>query len=185
MEAKAQKSRRTVWISVSAAVGLIVLYYYSSRSLVDSSPLPAAGPVAEYGAHSLTGPAAMIAPAPAIGVKPAPQAAASALNLAVNGVMITPVSRAALVSVDDRYATLFVEGQEIVDGVVLYALDRDGIVVQRGDTLLRLPLRGARSADHAPGGLPASKSVSTDPALPTLPPPGTEERRIYQSQNRD
>lgn len=160
MEARTPRLHRIVWISVSAAVGFIFFYYYSSRSPVDSLPEPVGGPVAESGVLSLSGRSAMIAPAPAVGRDPARQAAASTPKLAVNGVMITPASRAALISVDGRPPTLFAEGEQIVDGVVLYALDPGGIVVKRGDGLLRLPLRGVPSA----GGADAVQSAgSADP----------------------
>jgi len=187
MEARTPRSRRTVWISVSAAVGLIFLYYYSSRSPVDSSPAPAAGSATESGVPSFSGRSAMITPAPAVGSDP-PRQAASALKLAVNGVMITPASRAALISVDDRPATLFVEGQQVVDGVVLYALNPDGIVVKRGDELLRLPLRGVQSAGSADAVQSGGSAGVELPAWATesvllSPPSATEARRTYQ--NRD
>ena len=161
MAARTRRSRRTVWISVSAAAGLIFSYYYFSQSPVDSSPAPVADAARESGVPSFSGRSVMIPPAPAVGRGPAPQAATSTLNLTVNGVMIAPASRAALISVNDRPATLFVEGQQIVDGVVLYALDPGGIVVKRGDELLRLPLRGVQSA----GGADAVQSTErADPA---------------------
>jgi len=121
----------------------------------------------------------MAAPAAAVGRDPAPQAV-SVPKLAVNGVVITPALRAALISVDDRPTTLFIEGQQIVDGVVLYSLAPGGIVVKRGDELLRLQVRGVQSVGNAPRDLPAAESVSTDPPLP---PPGTEERRIFQDRD--
>jgi hypothetical protein len=102
--------------------------------------------------------------------------------------MITPASRAALISVDDRPATLFVEGQQVVDGVVLYALNPDGIVVKRGDEFLRLPLRGVQSAGSADAVQSGGSAGVELPAWATesvllSPPSATEARRTYQ--NRD
>lgn len=93
-----------------------------------------------------------------------------------------PTSKAALISVDDRPAVLFVEGEQIADRVILYAVNPNRIVVKRGDELLRFPLRRLESTGDAPGPLPAAEADSTEPQVP---PPGTEERRLYQSQNRD
>ncbi len=86
--------------------------------------------------------------------------------------MITAASRTALISVDGRPAASFVVGQQIVDGVVLYAVNPDRIVVKRGDDLVRLPVRGVQSAGSAGSGLTAGgvEPVSTDP-----PPAGTEQ----------
>ena len=91
--------------------------------------------------------------------------------MAVNGVMITATSRIALISVDDRPAAPFVEGQQIIDRVVLYAVNPDRIVVKRGDDLVSLPLRRVPSAGSAASELSAggAELVSTDP-----PPAGTE-----------
>ena len=149
MISRTPKSRHTVWISVSLAAGLIFYYYYSSRSPVGSSPAPATDATVETGAPFSSRHAATTAPGLVSVRDVAPRAAASAPKLAVKGVMITPASRAALISVDDRPATLYVEGQQVADGVVLYALSPGGIVVKRGDELLRLPLRGVQSAGSA------------------------------------
>jgi hypothetical protein len=83
--------------------------------------------------------------------------------------MITAASRTALISVDDRPAVPFVEGQQIVDGVVLYAVNPDRVVVKRGEDLLRFPVRGAQSAGSAGNELPA-EPVPTD-----VPPEATEQ----------
>jgi hypothetical protein len=171
MEAKAQRARRLVWISVSAVAvaGLIFYYFYASRSQVDPSPEPAAGSNVKSSDLSFSGRRTPTGAAPVVDRDPTPQVAASEFKLAVSGVMITAASRTALISVDDRPAAPFVEGQQIVDGVVLYAVNPDRIVVKRGDDLLRFPVRGAQSARSAVSELSAG-GAPTDP-----PPPGTEQ----------
>ncbi len=169
MEAKMPRARRLVWISVSALAGLMSYYFYDSRSQVDPSPAPAAAPGTESGGPSFSGHRTPIEPAPVVDGGPTPQVASSEFKLAVNGVMITAASRSALISVDDRPAAPFVEGQQIIDGVVLHAVNPDGIVVKRGDDLVRLPLRRAPSAGELSSG--GVEPVSTDP-----PPAGTEQR---------
>src|ERR1700694_3614822 len=135
MEAKTQRARRLVWISVSAVAvaGLIFYYFYASRSQVDPSPAPAATPDAKSSDLSFSGRPTLTEAAPAVDRGPRPQVAASEFKLAVNGVMITAAARTALISVDGLPAAPFVEGQQIVDGVVLYAVNPDRIVVKRGD----------------------------------------------------
>lgn len=135
----------------------------------------------ESGVSSTSERAATIAPAPAVAEDSAPRAAASGLRLAVNGVVMAPASKAALISVDDRPATLFVEGQQIVDGVVLYAVNADRVVVKRGEEIIRLPLRGVGSTENAAGAPLAEEPLSIEPQ-PT-PPPGTEERRTWRSRD--
>ena len=172
MQGHTPRARRRVWISVSAVAALVFSYFYASRLQVDPSPPPAAGPNAEPSAPSFSGPRTPIEPAPVADRDPAPKEATSESRLAVNGVMITAASRAALISVDDRPAALFVEGQQIVDGVVLYAVNPDRIVVKRGEDLVRLPLRGVQSAGSAGRGFSAAgvEPVPTDP-----PRAGTEQ----------
>jgi hypothetical protein len=90
-------------------------------------------------------------------------------------------SKAALISIDDRPAALFVEGQQLADGVVLYSVDSDRVVVKRGDELLRLPLRGNASARS---GVSVTGLAASDAPLEEAPPPaGTEERRVFQSRD--
>ena len=172
MKANTPRARRLAWISVSAAAGLLFFYFYTSLSQVDPSPVPAAGPNVKSSDLSFSGRRTPIEAAPVVDRGPTPQAATSELKLAVNGVMITAASRTALISVDGRPAAPFVVGQQIVDGVVLYAVNPDRIVVKRGDDLVRLPVRGVQSAGSAGSGLTAGgvEPVSTDP-----PPAGTEQ----------
>jgi len=146
MISRTPKSRRTIWISVSLAAGLILFYYYYSRAPADSSSAP---PAVETGVPFSSADSATSVPGPATVRDAAHPAVASAPKLAVKGVMITPASRAALISVDDRPAILYVEGQQVADGVVLYALNPGGVVIKRGDDLLRLPLRSVQSAGSA------------------------------------
>jgi len=86
--------------------------------------------------------------------------------------MITAASRTALISVDDRPAAPFVEGQQIADGLVLYSVNPDRIVVKHGDDLVRLPLRGVQSRGSAGSELSAGgmEPVPTDPR-----PAGSEQ----------
>jgi type II secretory pathway component PulC len=172
METKTRRARWLVWISVSAAAGLIFYYFYASRSQVDPSPAPAATPDAKSSDLSFSGRPTLTEAAPVVKKGPIPQAPTSESKLAVNGVMITTAARTALISVDDRPAAPFVEGQQIVAGVVLYAVNPDRIVVKRGGDLVRLPVRGAQSPGSAGSELPdgGAGPASTDP-----PPPGTEE----------
>jgi Type II secretion system protein C len=172
MEARTQGARRVVWISVLAAAGLIFYYFYASRSQVDPPPAPAAGPSVKSSDLSFSVRRTPTEAAPAADRPPAPQVAASEFKLAVNGVMITAAARTALISVDDRPAAPFAEGQQIVDGVVLYAVSPDRIVVKRGDDLVRLPVRGVQSAGSAGSELPAG---GAEPASTRGPPPGAEE----------
>ena len=118
------------------------------------------------------------APVPARGAE-------SQVRLVVNGVVMAPASRSALIAVDDKPAALFVEGAQVGDGLVLLSVGPDRVVVKRGDELLRLPLRGKGSTEGAASGLDAGESNSdSPPVLETpLPPPGTEERRIYQGRD--
>jgi hypothetical protein len=168
MKAKTQRTRRLFWMSVSAVAGLI-FYFYASRSQLDPSPAPAAGSNVKSSDLSFSGRRTLIEAAPVVDRDPAPQVAASEFKLAVSGVMITAASRTALISVDDRPAAPFVEGQPIVDGIVLYAVNPDRIVVKRGDDLLRLPVRGVQSAGSS------GSELSVEP-VPTDPPPaGTEQ----------
>ena len=160
-----------VWISVLAAAGLIFYYFYASRSQVDPPPAPAAGPSVKSSDLSFSGRRTPTEAAPAVDRPPAPQVAASEFKLAVSGVMITAASRTALISVDDRPAAPFAEGQQIVDGVVLYAVSPDRIVVKRGDDLVRLPVRGVQSAGSAGSELPGG----AEPASTDQPAPGTPE----------
>ena len=98
---------------------------------------------------------------------------------------MAPASRAALIAVDDKPATVFVEGAQVADGLVLLSVGPDRIMVKRGDEILRLPVRGGGSTEGVAGGLDAGNSNSDyAPILQTpLPPAGTEERRIYQSRD--
>ena len=172
MEAKTRRARRLVWISVSALVGLIFYYFYGSPPQVDPSPAPAASPDAKSNDPSLSGRRSPIEVAPAVDRNAAPHGAASEFKLAVNGVMITAASRTALISVDDRPAVPFVEGQKIADGVVLYSVRPDRIVVKQGDDLVRLPLRGVQSQGSAGSELSAGGLVP----VPTDPPPAGSEQ---------
>ena len=173
MEAKTPRARWQVWISVSAAAGLIFFYLYASRWQFDPSPTTTASPDAKSSDPSFSGHRTPIKPAPVVSGDRTPEAAKSGFKLAVSGVMITEAARTALISVDDRPAVPFVEGQQIVDGVVLYTVNRDRIVVKRGDDLVRLPVRGVQSARSAGSELPTwvAEPASTDP-----PPPGTEQK---------
>jgi type II secretory pathway component PulC len=168
MEAKTPRPRWQVWISVSAAAGLIFFYLYASRWQFDPSPTPTASPDAKSSDPSFSGHRTPIKPAPVVSGD-----RTSEFKLAVSGVMITAASRTALISIDDRPAAPFVEGQQIVDGVVLNAVNPDRIVVKRGDDLVRLPVRGVQSAESARSELPAwvAEPASTDP-----PSPGTEQK---------
>jgi len=168
MEAKTRRARRLVWISVLALVGLIFYYFYGSPQQVDPSLAPAAG----LDAKSSDPRRSPIEVAPAVDRNAAPQGAASEFRLAVSGVMITAASRAALISVDDRPAAPFVEGQRIADGVVLYSVSPDRIVIRHGDDLVRLPLRGVQSSGSAGSELPAA---GLEP-VPTDPPPARFEQ---------
>jgi len=97
--------------------------------------------------------------------------AASESKLAVNGVIITAASRTALISVDDRPAVPFVEGQQIADGIILYSVKRDRIEVKRGDDLVRLPLRGVQSSGSAGNGLSTGR---LEPVPGDQPPAGND-----------
>lgn len=185
---EAGKSRgRLVWISVLAVAGLMFFYLYASRSpLESSSTAPSAGSNAESTVPSLPRHPAKIEPATAVGRDPSPQAATSEFKLTVNGVLITRASRAALISVDDRTEGVFVVGQQIVDGVVLDAVNPDRIVVKRGGDLVSVPLQSVRSRASAQSAAKALDELSAEGAevVPIdLPPAGREERRTYQ--NRD
>jgi hypothetical protein len=153
--AQTRRARRLAWISVSALAGLIFYYFYDSRPQVDPSPATAASPDAKSTDPSLSGRRSPIEVGPVVDRNAPPQGAASESKLAVSGVMITAASRTALISVDDRPAVPFVEGQQIADGVVLYSVRRDRIEVKRGDDLVRLPLRGVQSPGNAGNGLSA------------------------------
>ena len=168
MRASALRTRRVAWISIAAGAALVYLFHYTSRS--DPLP-PAASPVSER--------SAIVAPAPSS--ESAPGDAASELKLTVNGVIIGPVSRGALISLGDQPDRLIAEGGRIADGVVLTAVNPDRVVVKRGGELLRFRVRGAVSGS-GPGALPDAAADSTDPAEPT-PPAGTEERRHFQSRD--
>jgi len=156
----------------SAVAGLIFFYFYASRSQVDPSPAPAADPNVKTTDLPFSERRTLTEPGTVVDRGPTPQVGASELKLAVNGVMITAAARTALISVDGRRAAPFVVGQQIVDGVVLYAVNPDRIVVKRGDDLVRLPVRGVQSAGSADSGLSAEgvEPVPTDP-----PPAGTEQ----------
>jgi hypothetical protein len=177
-----------VRISASVAAGLIFFYFYSSRPQPDQSSAPAAGPYEQSGSPAISERRAPSEPPALADRHPPLQAATSELKVSVNGVMITPSSKSALISVEGRPATVFVEGQQILDGVVLYAVNPDRISVKRGDELVPLTLRGTPSAGNAgalqsaeaAGGAELVSAVQTPP-----PAPGTEERRMWQSQNRD
>ncbi|TMH41856.1 MAG: hypothetical protein E6H49_16620 [Betaproteobacteria bacterium] len=162
--AKTRRARWLVWIPVSALAGLLLYYFHGSRPQVDASPAAAAGSDAKSADPSLSSRRSPI--------EAAPQRAASEFKLVVNGVMITAGSRTALISVDDRPAAPFLEGQQIADGVVLHSVRPDRVMVKRGDDLLRLPLRGVQSSgsagsEQSAGGL---ESIPTD-----LPPAGSEQ----------
>jgi len=180
MEAKTPRARWQVWISVSAAAGLIFFYLYASRWQSDPSPAPTASPDAKPSDPSFSGHRTPIKPAPVVSGDRTPEAAWSEFKLAVSGVMITSASRTALISVDDRPAAPFAEGQQVVDGVVLYAVNPDRIVVKRGDDLVRLPVRGVQSAESAASGLPSASTELpawvADPASTDSPPPGTDQK---------
>jgi len=169
--AKTRRARWLVWISVSALAALISYYFYGSRSHVDASPAPAAGSDAISGDPSAR-PRSPIKAAPVVDGNAAPHGAASEPKLVVNGVMITAKSRTALISVDDRPAAAFLEGQQIANGVVLHSVSPDRVVVKRGDDLVRLPLRGAQSSASAVGEPSAGglESIPTD-----LSPAGFEQ----------
>ena len=98
---------------------------------------------------------------------------------------MAPASRSALIAVDDKPTSLFVEGAQLGDGLVLVSVGPDRIVVKRGNELLRVPVRGKGPTEGAAGG-PDNAELGLDglPIIPTpQPPPGTEERRTWQ--NRD
>ena len=170
--AKTRRARRLAWISVSALAGLTFYYFYDSRPQVDPSPAPAAVPDTKSSDPSLSGRRSPNETAPAVDRNAPPQVAASESKLAVNGVMITAASRTALISVDDRPAVPFVEGQQIADGIILYSVKRDRIEVKRGDDLVRLPLRGVQSSGSAGSELSAGvlEPVPSDP-----PPAGSDQ----------
>jgi len=170
--AKTRRARWLVWIPVSALAALISYYFYGSRSHVDASPAPAAGSDAISGDPSLPRPRSPIEAAPVVDGNAAPHGAASEPKLVVNGVMITAKSRTALISVDDRPAAAFLEGQQIANGVVLHSVSPDRVVIKRGDDLVRLPLRGAQSSGSA-GSL---QSAGSPESIPTdLPQAGSEQ----------
>ena len=168
MQAKTQTARRLAWISVSAVAGLMFFYFYASRSQVDPSPAPAADANVKSSDLPLSGRRTLTEPGPVVRRDPTPQATGDEFRLAVNGVMITAAARTALISVDGRPAAPFAEGQQIVDGVVLYAVNPDRIVVKRGEDLVRLPVRGGQSAGSA-GSQLSAEPVSTNS------PPGAIE----------
>jgi hypothetical protein len=164
MQGRASASRRKVWLAASAAAGLIFFYCWNSFSPADVPPMTVLSPAVESRALAASIPAAT----------------GAAHKLAVNGVVMAPASKAALISVDDRPAALFVEGQQLAEGVVLYSVNPDRVVVKRGDELLRLPLRGNGSA----GSGVTTDLAPSDAPLAELPPPaGTEERRNFQSRD--
>ena len=162
--AKTRRARWLVWIPVSALAGLLLYYFHGSRPQVDASPAAAAVSDAKSADPSLSSRRSPI--------EAAPQRAASEFKLVVNGVMITAGSRTALISVDDRPAVPFAEGQQIVDGIILYSVKRDRIEVKRGDDLVRLPLRGVQSSGSAGSELSAGvlEPVPSDP-----PPAGSDQ----------
>ena len=187
MEAKIPRARWQVWISVSATAGLVFFYLYASRWQFDPSPTTTASPDAKSSDPSFSGHRTPIKPAPVVSGDRTPEAARSEFKLAVSGVMITSASRTALISVDDRPAAAFAEGQQIVDGVVLYAVNPDRIVVKRGDDLVRLAVRGVQSAESAASELPSAASELpsagtelpawvADPASTDSPLPGTDQK---------
>src|SRR5712691_5823938 len=148
MEVKTPRARRQVWISVWAAAGLIFCYLYASPWQLDPSPIatPTTSPNAKSSDPSFSGDRTPIEPAPIVNGDRTPRVATSEFKLTVNGVVITAASRIALISVDNRPVAPFVEGQQIIDGVVLHTVNPDQIVVKRGDELVRLPLRRVQSA---------------------------------------
>jgi len=164
-----QRARRLAWILVSALAGAIFFYFYASSSQVDPSPASAAGPSVKSGDILFSGRRTLTEPRPVVDRDTTRQVAASDFKLAVNGVMITAAARTALISVDGRPAAPFVEGQQIADGVVLYAVNSDRIAVKRGDSLERLPVRGVQPVGN-PGSELSVEPVSTDP-----PPARTEQ----------
>jgi Type II secretion system protein C len=182
MQANFFKIRRVAWISIPAAAGLILSFYYGSRS--EPSPAQAAGPASESAATSITGRTATGGPALEAIRNAAPRATWSESKLVVNGVVIAPASKGALISLGDQPARLVAEGDTLVDGVVLRAVNPNFVVVERGGELQRFPVLGGASASNGPSALPDVELDSTDPPVP-IPPLGTEERRAYQSQNRD
>ncbi len=80
---------------------------------------------------------------------------------------------------------LFVEGGQVADGLVVLSVGPDRVVGKGGDELLRLPLRGKGSTESAASGLGTGDSSTDNPPIlqTPLPPPGTEERRIWRSRN--
>jgi hypothetical protein len=165
------RRRLLAWIAVAAVVVLPALYYWTpGESPGSGAAMPDNVPVVSMPSAST--------PAPERGAN-------SPVRLVVNGVVMAPASRSALIAVDDKPATLFAEGAKVGDGLVLLSVGPDRIVVKRGDELLRLPLRGKGSTEGVASGLDGGESNSDNPPMleTPLPPPGTEERRIYQGRD--
>jgi len=170
--AKTRRAQWLVWIPVSALAGLLLYYFYGPPPQVDALPAPAAGSDAKSSDPSLPSRQSPIEVAPVVDTNAAPQGAASEFKLVVNGVMITAGSRTALISVDDRPAAPFLEGQQIADGVLLYSVRADRVEVKRGDDLVRLPVRGVQSS----GSAGSERSAGDLESIPTdLPPAGSEQ----------
>ena len=166
------RRRFLAWIAVAAAIGLPGWYYWA----LDDPPVSGSAMRDNVPVISMSSKTTRPAPVPVAG---------SRVRLVVNGVVVAAASRAALIAVDDRPAALFAEGAQVADGLVLFSVGADRIVVKRGDELLRLPLRGKGSAEGAANAIDrgdSSSDYSTVPQTP-LPPAGTEERRIYQSRD--
>jgi len=169
--AKTRKAWWLVWIPVSGLAGLMLYYFDGSRTQVDAPPAPVAGPGTKSSDRSTSWRRSPIEVAPVVETNAAPQGAAREFKLVVNGVMITAGSSTALISVDDRPAAPFLEGQQIANGVLLYSVRADRVEVKRGDDLVRLPVRGGVQAsgrsEQSAGGL---ASIPSDP-----PPAGSEQ----------
>jgi len=163
-------SRRAAWISALAAAVLFLAYYYNTSGPQADLPSPPKS-------------ASDVQVPRTVSESPVREAAPRAPKFALNGVVMVPASKAALISVDGRPAALFMEGQPIGDGVLLYAVRPDGITIKRDGELERLPLRRSESTGSTFGGVVATEPTAIEPS--PVPPAGTEERRIYQGQNRD
>ncbi len=172
--AKTRKAWWLVWIPVSGLAGLMLYYFDGSRSQVDAPPAPAAGGSdAQSSDLSLSWRRLPIEAAPSVDRNAALQRAMSEFKLVVNGVMITAGSKTALISVDDRPAAPFLEGEQIASGVVLYTVSPDRVVVKRGDDLVRLPVRGGVQASGNAGSEQSAGGLASIPS--DSPPAGSEQ----------
>ena len=158
-------------MAVATAVVLAGLYYWPDDS-------PVTGSARQDNVPVISMPSRTIKPARVSGPS-------SRVRLVVNGVVVAPASRAALIAVDGRPAALFAEGAQVADGFVLFSVGADRVVLKRGDELLPLRLRGKGSTEVVANGPDLGNPSPDDSTIiqRPLPPAGTEERANYRSRD--